>query len=192
MKARKIKNIALVILSLLILSFGLPLKSIYTIKIRDINGGMVDLGKLKGKKMVIITVSGKESDSSLGHLSTLHLKYRDSATFIGVLSKEDGFDDADKQAVKKRFKEYKKLDIVLTEGMYTKKGSANQSELMKWLTHKEQNRRFNNDVSGPGQIFFIDEEGELYAVMTAHTSLSNPVIGRIMSRPRRQGSPVSN
>ena len=139
---------------------------------------------LKVKKMVFITVSGNESDSALGYLSAFCKQYKDSVEFIGVLSFEDGFSENNKQEVKKRFKEFKKLDIELTEGMNTKKTSANQSELMRWLTRKEQNQHFDNDVM-VGQKFFVDESGVLYAVIGPRTSLSDPVIARILSRPKR-------
>ena len=180
----KTRNLVLFSSVTLLLGHVLLPKYIYDIKLKNINGGNIDLQKFKGKKMVFITVSGNESDSALGYLSAFCKQYKDSVEFIGVLSFEDGFSENNKQEVKKRFKEFKKLDIELTEGMNTKKTSANQSELMRWLTRKEQNQHFDNDVM-VGQKFFVDESGVLYAVIGPRTSLSDPVIARILSRPKR-------
>ena len=47
----------------------------------------------------------------------------------------------------------------------TKKGSANQSPLFKFLTDKDLNGKFNVDVEVPWQMFALTESGKLYAVM---------------------------
>jgi glutathione peroxidase-family protein len=181
----------------LLCSFVRPPKSIYSIQLRDIDGGAVDLSKHRGKKMVIITLSGNEADSTLNQLSAFYAKYNDSAVVIGVLLLEDGYKEGKKTAVKKLFKEEKKLGIVLTGSMFTKKASAaSQSELMHWLTHKEENLHFDSEVRGAGHKFFIDEAGVLYGVLGLQAPLSHPIIAKIMSKPRRpvpgQAAPVSN
>lgn len=165
------------------LSFTFQVKTIYDINIRDVNGQNLELKKFKGKKLLFIIISGNETDSSLKKLFSFYSKYKKDAFFIGIPSFEDGYAVANKQAIKKKYKDHK-IEIEITEGMYTKKTSANQSELMKWLTHKEQNLYFSNEVTGSGQKFFIDETGHLYAVMVPQIPLHSVVFERILGRPK--------
>ncbi|HEX7905247.1 MAG TPA: hypothetical protein VF487_15350 [Chitinophagaceae bacterium] len=165
------------------LSFTFQVKAIYDINIKDINGQNLGLKKYKGKKLLFIIISGNEADSSLKKLSSFYSKFKKDAAFIGVPSLEDGYVEANKQAIKKKYKDYK-IEIEIIQAMYTKKTSANQSELMKWLTHKEQNLYFSNEVTGAGQKFFIDETGHLYAVMVPQIPLHSVVFERILGRPK--------
>jgi len=57
---------------------------------------------------------------------------------------------------------------------------------MQWFTHKEQNRHTDFDITGAGWKFFVDETGDLYATMGPQSSLSAPVVQRILGRPARK------
>jgi len=170
---------------LFLFSFILPPKGIYSIKTKDINGGVIELAKYYSKKMVFVVLSGNETEATVNDLASFCLKYKDSCQVIGILSIEDGFSESGKGAVKNRFKS-KCPDLLLTEGMYTRKTAAGQSELMQWFTHKEQNRHTGFDITGAGWKFFVDETGDLYATMGPQSSLSAPVVQRIMGRPGRK------
>ncbi|HEX6426431.1 MAG TPA: hypothetical protein VF008_02045, partial [Niastella sp.] len=137
------------------------------------------------KKMVFFILSGNEADSTLSTFAAFCTKYKDSAVVFGVLSIEDGYSEGSKVVVKDRFKS-KCPGIVLTEGMYTRMASTGQSELMQWLTHAEKNHHGDQDVTGPGWKFFVDETGMLYAGMPPRLVLTSPFIQRIMSKPVRQ------
>jgi glutathione peroxidase len=170
---------------LFLFSFILPPKGIYIIKPKNIDGGIIELSKYFRKKMVFVVVSGNETDAIQNELSSFCQKYKDSCQVIGVLSIEDGYTEASKDAVRSRFKS-KCPSLLLTEGMYTRKAAAGQSELMQWFTHIEQNKHTGFDITGAGWKFFVDETGELYATMGPQSSLSAPVLQRIMSKPARQ------
>lgn len=173
--------------TILFFSFSLQPKSIYTIPFNDINNQKVNLFPYMGKKMVFITLSGKEADSTMKQLSAFCMKYKDSTVIIGVLSKEDGYSDAEKKAVKARYNG-KMPGLILTEGMYTRNTSTGQSALMQWLTHKEQNLHVDREVTEAGCKFFIDEGGMLYGALGAHFTLTSPFIQRVMSKPGRPGT----
>jgi hypothetical protein len=174
-----------------LLSFVSPPKSVYEIKIKDINGETKALSGYHSKKMVFFILSGNEADSTLSTLAAFCTKYKDSAVVLGILSIEDGYSEGNKAVVKDRYKS-KCPGIVLTEGMYTRMASAGQSELMQWLTHVEQNRHGDQEITGPGWKFFVDEEGMLYAGMPPRLALTSPFIQRIMSKPihRMPGAPA--
>jgi hypothetical protein len=164
-----------------LLSFALLPKSIYSIKLKDLEGRAIELAKFLGKKMVFIMLSGKEPDSVLTGLDFFCQKHKDSAVVIGVPSIEDGYNETDKETMKQVFS-IKCPHLVLTESMYTRKASAGQSELMQWFTHTDQNLHFGYDVTGVGWKFFVAETGELYAALGSHAQLSSALIERVMNR----------
>lgn len=173
----------------LLFSFSFPPTTIYTVKVHDLNGRTLNLANCRGKKIVFIVLSGKEADSTLNQLSLFQNRYREGAVVIGILSREDGYDNADKENVKNVYKS-KVQGILLTEGMYTRKSSAGQSDLMQWLTHKEQNLHFDREVAGRGQKFFIDEAGVLYGALGPKTTFASPIFERIMGKPARKLPPA--
>jgi hypothetical protein len=62
---------------------------------------------------------------------------------------------------------------------------------MKWLTNKNENGHFDLDVRGPGQKFFVNEQGKLYSVL-GQMSLSSPFINKIVNaRESGQQTPVN-
>ncbi len=60
--------------AILLFSFFLQPKSIYTIPFNDINNQKVNLFPYMGKKMVFITLSGKEADSTLEQVISAFFK----------------------------------------------------------------------------------------------------------------------
>ena len=75
------------------------------------------------------------------------------------------------------------IAVLLTEGMFTKKSAGvNQSALMKWLTNRSMNKRFEEDAGGVGQKFFADEKGKLYSVLVAQIPLFSPAVDRNIQR----------
>lgn len=175
------KNLIIAVL----LTFAIPPKGIYTIKIKDIDGGVTQLAKYHGRKLVFMVLSGKEPDSVLDRIAAFCAKYKESTSVIGILSVEDGYDEANRDFLKQLVKT-KVPGLILTEGMYTRKSSAGQSELVQWLTSKDQNQRFGAAITGPGWKFLIDETGELYGVLSPYSQLSSPAIERAMNKPLRQ------
>lgn len=84
--------------------------------------------------------------------------------------------------IRKMYKQDRNSGIIITEGLNAKKGS-DQSPLLQWLTDKESNKRFNNDIRGIGYKFFVDEGGRLYAVIGPEIPLGNPIFAKILSKP---------
>jgi len=159
------------------------LEDIYSVSVKNIDGSKVDLGVCRGKKILFVILPLFDIDSSLSiaDLSGLQAKYSTSLVVIGIPSEESGFKNTDKSRLKSLYKN-QRTNFILTEGMKVKK-SNQQMPLFQWLTNKDKNRHFDQDVQGVGSKFFVDEVGELYAVMGAKTKLSDPVIDRILSRP---------
>lgn len=183
-----IKYIGIVSVCVLLLAFLRPPKSIYSIQLKDIDGTKIELVKFREKKMVFIVISGKETDSAFNELSDFCGRYKDSTAIFGVLSIEDGYNNTNKESVKSVFNS-RCPGLTLTEGMHIRKISAEQSELMQWFSNADQNLFLNNDITGAGWKFFVDETGRLYAGLGKHALLTSPFIQRVMnSPPRRPGA----
>jgi glutathione peroxidase-family protein len=183
------KYLRMVSVCILLLAFMPPPKSIYGIQLKDIDGTKIELVKYRGKKMVFIILSGREKDSAFNEMSAFCARYKDSTAIFGVLSIEDGYTNANKESIKSEFNS-KCPGLTLTEGMYVRKASAEQSELMQWFSHADQNMFLNNDITGTGWKFFVGETGDLYAGLGEHALLISPFIQRVMNRPVRKPRPA--
>jgi glutathione peroxidase len=162
---------------------SLNAQSIYDQEFTNMAGKKVKLEACKGRKLLVVTLSGNEADTAiLSQLSFFQNKYQDKAVIIGVADIEDGYTEGNKKRLNQLGDKYSK-SFFLTEGMYVKKTSgSNQSALMKWLTDTNGNQHFNQDVKGVGHKFFLDELGRLYSVIGTEISLQSPVIDKVMNR----------
>ncbi|AEV99389.1 hypothetical protein A4D02_26495 [Niastella koreensis] len=171
------------IASTLLFSFR-PTGDIYSIAVKNLDGNNFDLNQYKGKKMlfVVLPLSAEDTTITVSQLAQLQYKYQGSLVVVGVPSIEAGFKTPDADTLSTL---YKDAHILLTEGMNVKKGGQ-QAVLFQWLTSKDQNHHFDLDVQGVGSKFFVDEGGDLYAVMGPDFSLANPVVEKILTKPQRK------
>lgn len=169
------------ILALLFLSavYTANCQSIYDRTFEDINGKNVDLKDFAGKRLLFIILPGSVTDSLTGRLKNFVTTYGDKVQVIGVPSQEDGYSKNSKAAIQALCQN---AGILVTEALVTRKGNG-QSTLMKWLTNKNENGRFDMDAKGPGQKFFVNEQGKLYAVLAGKLPLSSPFINKIVNAP---------
>lgn len=175
------KSILLVLSITLLLSFSF-VNDIYSLPLRAMDGKKIDLHQYKGKKLlfVILPASATDTTISAAELMAFQQKYSGAITTIGIPAEEMGFKKSEAEKVKALFGSIGS-SFILSEGMKVKKG-AGQPDLFQWLTSKDKNRHFDQDVQGVGSKFFVDETGELYAVMGGQVKLSHPVIDRIVAR----------
>jgi glutathione peroxidase len=168
----------------LLFSFRYP-GDLYSINLKTIDGNNLDLNQYKGKKIVFIVIPLSDQDTTvpISQLSQLQTKYLGSLVVIGIPSQDAGFKKGDEVKLKLLYKDLPS-NFILTEGLRVKKGNQ-QSPLFQWLTNKNRNRHFDQDVEGVGNKFFLDEKGELYAILGPRNKLSNPIIDKILSKPIR-------
>lgn len=181
----------LIKLTLIVCVFGFlsnitPPKNIYGIQLKDINGNRTDLMPYRGKKMMVLVISGLEKDSALlNQLVPFCQRYKDSIAVIVVPSVEDGY-NAGNKAIAKRLISERGLHVLLLEGCYTRKSAGeNQGELMQWFTNKAHNMMQDRDVMGAGHRFFVDDMGGLQYSVVPPVSYFVPFIERFMSWPVR-------
>jgi hypothetical protein len=130
------------------------------------------MGSYSGKKVLLIIAPSTLSDSlKIFEIKSFQDRYNDSVVIIGIMSIENGFNTSNGNTIK-GFYQQKGINIILTSGMHTKKSSgSNQSALMKWLTTKSLNSKFDIDAMGVMQKYFVNESGKLYGVISPKTSL---------------------
>jgi glutathione peroxidase-family protein len=142
---------------------------VYSLSIPKIEGGAQALSSFSGKKILIITLPTQQSasaDSLLQQLDTLATARAATLKVIAVPAYEDGFTAAQKTQLRTWYRSKLNTNIIITDGLYTRKTSASQQHLLfKWLTTVTQNEQFNIDVAGPGYKFFVKPTGELYGVL---------------------------
>jgi glutathione peroxidase-family protein len=164
----------------LILITGLYSKSqIFSqLSFKTINSDSVLLSSYIGKKALFFIAPLTQSDPGYAQLQAFKNRYLDTVRIVGVLSYEDGYQSSNASAVQSL---YSSMGVILTEGMYTKKGSGtNQSPLMKWMTDKTMNLHFDIDSGGIGHKFFVNENGRLFGVMPSQTPLNAPIIDKVV------------
>lgn len=168
-----------------LLSFR-PMDDIYDITFKTIDGDRIELSQYKGKKLlfILLPLSVQDTTVSVNDITRLQTKYQNSVVIIGIPSEEAGYKTQDAGKLKKIYRDAG-ASIIIAEGMKAKK-STGQSSLFQWLTNKDMNHHFDRDVQGVGSKFFVDEQGELYAVMGPKLTLTNPVIDRILTRSPRK------
>jgi glutathione peroxidase len=152
-------------------------QGIYDHSFKDLSNKKVQLKNFAGKKMLFIILPVSTTDSLTGQLKNFAATYNDKLQVIGVLSKEEERSKGSKAEIKAA---YQNTSILVTEEMGSRKGDG-QAPLMKWLTNKTENGRFDTDAKGPGQKFFVNEKGRLYAVLGGKLPLSSPFFNKVVN-----------
>ena len=174
----------IIIISSILFAGTVATESIYSYSITSIEGTTIPLTAYQGKRMLIITlpaVQNSVNDSILHVIDSLGTAHADSVVIIGVPAYEDGYFPVRKNELHLWYRGILGNGIVVTDGMYTRKTSGSQQHpLFKWLTDKNKNGSFNEDVSGTLQKFIVDTDGTLSAVLGATVRLSGPAMNSLL------------
>lgn len=144
-----------------------------------IDGVKKQFNEFEGKKIMAIVLPVIKTDTTAAQLKlldSLSIKYSNEYTIIGIPSIEDGFEQDSLESLKTWYRSILHDQVVITTGMYTRKDSPSQNPLFHWLTNQEENMHFNEDAEGPGQMFFINEAGELYGVYSPAQKLNEQLL----------------
>src|SRR6185437_4720301 len=172
--------VRLVLLSL-ILSFR-PIDGFYSIALKSIDGNTIELSQFRGKKIlfILLPMSAQDTTVRIDELSQLQTRYQSSLVIIGIPAVEAGYKAEDAGKLRKTYRDAG-ANFIIAEGAKVAKGTG-QSPLFQWLTNKKMNHHFDRDVQGVGTKCFVDESGELYAIMGPALALTNPLMDRILGR----------
>ena len=158
------------------LSKKTPPKSLYEIKINDINGVPLELTQLKGKKILFVNVASKCGfTEQYKSLQKLYDDYSNVLTVVGVPCNQFG---AQEPGTNKEIKEFCSLNygvsFPITEKLLVK--GSDKHELYEWLTDKKLNGNKSSSVKWNFQKYLIDEEGNL---LDYFYSITTPDSGKI-------------
>lgn len=162
-------------------------ENIYSYSVMSIEGNNRPLTSCQGKKILIITLPiqrNAAADSLLFSLDSLGRARASSLVIIGVPAIEDGYTNGKRNQLRLWYRNYLNTNIIITEGLRTQRNAAgHQHPLFKWLTDKNKNGHFDQDVTGPGQKFLVRSNGELFGVLGAQVRISSPTINRMLMTP---------
>ena len=157
--------------------------TVYKYSITASDGEETSLAKFSGKLMLIVILPATHTATDslfLLQIDSLGKEYKDSLVIIGVPSYEDGFEDDSLLSLTTWYKSLAGDSIIITQGNNTRKSSPYQSELFQWLTNKDLNGHFDDDVSGASVKYFINRSGNLFAVLGEEVSLINETVETIL------------
>jgi len=177
------KQLFLFLFVSVIFSFSISAQIIYDVSFKDIDGNNVSLNAYEGKRLLFIIVPLNQLDSAgIEQILSFQILYREKIKLVGIISIEDGYLPTNKEAIKALY-QTKGIEILLTEGMHTKKeAGVSQSVLMHWLTDVEQNGQFDQDAKGIGHKFFISGVGKLVGSLGPNVPLTDPACARMVYR----------
>jgi len=173
----------IILLMLVLLSAFTVSSTFYDFRFRTIEGVNRQTSEFAGRKIVILVLPSTRQPGEETYLQRLDSlsKAHPEIVMIGVPSYEEGFSLDSLQSLKIWYRSELDSQFIITDGLYTRKTSViGQHPLFKWLTDKDQNIHFNEDVAGPGQQFFINGQGQLYCVAGPEARFSDQLFTRMM------------
>lgn len=175
---------SLLIVSFILLTGWIYTESIYTHSVTTIEGVHKPLNVYQGKKILVMTLPinrNSSNDSLLHSLDSLKSAHNSSLIIIATPSYEDGYTPARKDSLRQWYRSILSMDVIVTEGMYTRKTSGSQQHpLFKWLTDKSRNDHFDRDVTGPKNKFIVWTDGELVGALGAPTKLGGNTLNNLL------------
>lgn len=167
-----------------LLSATTPPNSIYTYSVPKIEGGTQQLNALQGKRLLVLVLPVQQTaiaDTLLYCLDTLATAHSTNLKVIGVPAFEDGFTPAQKAALTTWYRSKLNNNIIITDGLYTRKTSGSQQHgLFQWFTSDTLNGIFDNDITGPGHKFFVSASGDLYSELGPQSKISGYGVQRAL------------
>lgn len=153
-----------------------PNTSLYNIKIKGIDGKVLDLNQYKGKKILFVNVASKCGfTKQYDGLQELSEKYKDKLAVIGLPCNQFGSQEPGTETEIKSFCRMNfGVDFPLTEKIEVK--GKNQHPLYRWLTQKDKNGKMDSSVKWNFQKYLVDEEGRLIDVFY---SITKPMSSKI-------------
>jgi glutathione peroxidase len=142
-------------------SFNTPVKSIYSFKIKALDGSTIDFSKFKGKKILVVnTASHCGFTPQYEGLEKLYKENKDKLVIVGFPSDNFGGqefqnDDSISSFCKKNFG----VTFPLTTRVDVK--GDNTTPVFKYLCHKDENGVLDATISWNFNKFIIDENGNL-------------------------------
>jgi glutathione peroxidase-family protein len=155
---------------------------VYRTQITTADNQSHSLAEFRGRKiiLVILPVTRNAADSvKLSVLNSFGLLNRQRLVVIGIPTVEDGYKTDSAMLLNTWYTKLAGAGIYISKGLNSRKASANQDPLFQWLTNVSSNGHFDDDATGPGQVFFIDEYGRLYGEISSSAPLTEKLLNKM-------------
>lgn len=150
-------------------------KSLYAIKINDIDGQPIDLAQHKGKKLIIVNVASECGFTpQYNELQAVYEQYSDKVTILGVPCNDFG---GQEPGTTEEIKKFCTMTFGITFPMTEKVGiTANTHPLYQWLCKKEMNGVDNYKVNWNFHKFLINADGTLANSLPSNVKPNDPQV----------------
>lgn len=146
-------------------------------KVKDIDGKDVDLGRYKGKAVLIVNVASKCGNTpQYGQLQELHKKYSEQGLVIlgfpanEFRSQEPGTNEQIKEFCTSKYGvEFPMFSKIVVKG-------DGQAPLYRYLTSKETNPKFAGDITWNFEKFLVGRDGQVVARFSPRTKPDAPEV----------------
>ena len=137
------------------------MKSFYDLQLNDINGNKIDLGSLKGKKVLIVNVASKCGyTSQYSDLQDLYENHSDKLEIIGIPCNDFGRQEPGSASEIKNFCKIN-YGVTFTLAEKQKIKSKPVSGVYEWLSNPDLNGWNSSLPSWNFCKYMIDESGKL-------------------------------
>ncbi|HBG42388.1 MAG TPA: glutathione peroxidase [Porphyromonadaceae bacterium] len=141
-------------------------KTFHDFVVTDIDGNRFDLKSLKGNKVMVVNVASNCGlTPQYEQLQELYKKYKETG-FVIIAFPANNFKEQE-PGTNKQIKEFCTANYGVSFPLMEKISVAgeDQAPVYKWLTHKSENGKIDQDVIWNFQKFLIDENGNLVDVL---------------------------
>ena len=151
-------------------------KSLYDVKISNLQGRSINLSEYKGQKILFVNVASKCGfTSQYKELQQLQEAYKNNLVVIGVPCNQFGKQEPGNSDEIQDFCTVNYgVSFLITEKIDVK--GSKQHQLYKWLTKKTINGKQNSTVKWNFQKYLVDEKGEF---LDYFYSITKPMNSRI-------------
>lgn len=128
------------------------------------NGNLLTLNCLQGKKVLIASVSiDSLVKETLLFLDSLQSERND---LIVIVVPAIDYSTLDDSTLMRKLRRLRRVGNFVTRPMLVRKSDGTQQcRILRWLTDKSYNKHNDDDVVKPDQWYMVDENGHLYAVL---------------------------
>lgn len=155
----------------------------YDIEFRGINRENIATKEYKGKKVIVYISDAINPDRTQLRLLDSMISKRNASIALIVLPVTDFGGEPAEINAKKLWKDT--LAFRFAVGKPGKAGKGNgqaQHPLLQWLTQKEKNGHYDSDITIPGEMFVVGENGVLYARLKRMPDLKSDFMTRILTQ----------
>ncbi len=143
--------------------------SIYTINVKNINGGDIDFASFSGKKILIVNTAGNSTKAvQYGELEKLHQLYKDSLVIIAFPSNDFGHEPDENASIWLKLKRKYSIHYLVAEKSIV--SGADKNNLFKWLGDAKLNGMLNGTINKDFTKFLIDINGRITGVYSNEVS----------------------